>query len=179
MEEEIKNNQTEEMSVVGTQANENKDEEKKEKTYTQAEYNAFEKKIKEKYEKKYDGIDIARYKAWEESQKTEAEKQAEKEAEYQKNLAEGQKAIRENKVLKADVAKEYVNFVAFTVSEQEGDFDENLAKFLKENPKYLQNTETQVIKRTSSSVSMSGKTQPNVNETNKEMNDLIRSARGN
>lgn len=162
---------------VGTQANENKDEGKKEKTYTQAEYNAFEKKIKEKYEKKYEGVDLEKYKAWQESQKTEAEKQAEKDAKQQKDLAEAQEAMKENKVFKAGVSKEDVEFVAFKVSKLEGNFDENLAKFLKENPKYLQNTETQVVKRTSSSVSMSGKTQPSGNETNQIMNNILRSAR--
>ena len=60
---------------VGTQANENKDEVKTEKTYTQAEYNALDKKLKEKYEKKYSNIDIAKYNEWVESQKTAEQKQ--------------------------------------------------------------------------------------------------------
>src|SRR5699024_388679 len=51
--------------------------EKTEKTYTQDDFNAFDKKLREKYEKKYEGIDLKKYKEWEESQKTEAQKQTE------------------------------------------------------------------------------------------------------
>lgn len=165
---------------VGTQANENKDEEKGEKTYTQAEYNALDKRLKEKYEKKYAGIDIAKYKAWEESQKSDAEKAAEKEKENQKKLEDGENAIKENKVFKAGVDKDQAEFVAFKVSKMDGDFDENLAKFLKENPKYLQNniTEPQIVKKVSTNVNLSGKTNANDGQTNDYMNNLIRSARG-
>ena len=120
----------EETGSVGTQANENKDEGKAEKTYTQAEYNALDKKLKEKYEKKYEGIDIAKYKEWVESQKTAEEKQAER---YRFTMDE----VSTNAVLEAGVNKEFVKFVSFEVSQMEGEFDENLAKFLKDNPKYL------------------------------------------
>lgn len=175
MEEENKNQGTqleEKNEGTGTQPEEKGG--KNERTFTQEEVDNM---IKDRLKKMPTKEELKEYREWKESQKTEAEKQAEKEAEYNKNLAEGKKAIRENKVLKADVAKEYVSFVAYTVSEQEGDFDENLAKFLKENPKYLQNTETQVIKRTSSSVSMNGKTRTGENETNQIMNDIIRNSR--
>lgn len=127
----------EETGSVGTQANENKDEGKAEKTYTQAEYNALDKKLKEKYEKKYEGIDIAKYKEWVESQKTAEEKQAEKDANYQKVVNELNTLKNTNAVLEAGVNKEFVKFVSFEVSQMEGEFDENLAKFLKDNPKYL------------------------------------------
>ena len=43
---------------------EEKEEKKATKTYTQEEYNALDKKLKAKYEKKYEGIDIAKYKEW-------------------------------------------------------------------------------------------------------------------
>lgn len=176
MEEENKTgegNITEETGKTGTQASQNKDGEK---TYTQEEYNAFEKKLKEKYEKKYAGVDIAKYKEWVESQKTQEEKTAEKELEYQKVISEKEEILKENKVLKAGVKSDDVEFITFKVSRMEGDFEENLTKFLKENPKYL-NTEPQFIKKASSSVSMVGKTNSNLSETNQKMNDLIRSAR--
>lgn len=80
----------EESGNVGTQANENKDEVKAVKTYTQEEYNALDKKLKEKYEKKYANIDIAKYNEWVESQKTAEQKQAEQQANYQKALAESE-----------------------------------------------------------------------------------------
>ena len=62
---------------------EQKNEEKAEKTFTQEEVNSMLKKEKQKAEKKYEGIDIAKYKEWQESQKTAEQKQAEKETEYQ------------------------------------------------------------------------------------------------
>lgn len=179
MEEEkkgtVEGNGTEETGKAGTQASQNKDE-GAEKTYTQEEYNAFEKKLKEKYEKKYAGIDIAKYKEWVESQKTQEEKTAEKELEYQKAISEKEEILKENKVLKAGVKSDDVEFITFKVSKMEGDFEENLTKFLKENPKYL-NVEPQFVKKVSSSVSMAGKTNSNLSETNQKMNDLIRSAR--
>lgn len=128
----------EETGSVGTQANENKDEGKAEKTYTQAEYNALDKKLKEKYEKKYEGIDIAKYKEWVESQKTAEEKQAEKDAEYAKKDTTISQLQKENAILKAGVKNaDDIDYVLFKVSKMEGEFDENLAKFLKDNPKYL------------------------------------------
>ena len=59
----------------------------------------------------------------------------------------------------------------------EGDFKENLGKFLKENPKYLGNDEPKIVKKVGSSLNLSGKEQTNQNETNQTMNDLIRSVR--
>lgn len=128
----------EETGKVGTQANENKDEGKAEKTYTQAEYNALDKKLKEKYEKKYEGIDIAKYNEWVESQKTAEQKQAEKDAEYAKKDTTISQLQKENAILKAGVKNaDDVDYVLFKVGKMEGEFDENLAKFLKDNPKYL------------------------------------------
>lgn len=128
----------EETGKVGTQANENKDEGKAEKTYTQAEYNALDKKLKEKYEKRYEGIDIAKYNEWVESQKTAEQKQAEKDAEYAKKDTTISQLQKENAILKAGVKNaDDIDYVLFKVGKMEGEFDENLAKFLKDNPKYL------------------------------------------
>lgn len=111
--------------------------EKPEKTYTQAEYNALDKKLKAQYEKKYEGIDIAEYKEWKESQKTEAEKQSEilKENESLK----AQLRIAENKsvVANAGVDSKFQKFVISEVSELEGEFEENLKQYLEENPQFL------------------------------------------
>lgn len=122
---------------VGTQANENKDEGKAVKTYTQEEYNALDKKLKEKYEKKYANIDIAKYNEWVESQKTAEQKQAEQQANYQKVLNEVEEKNKTIEVLRAGVPLENEDYVVFKVSKMEGDFSENLAKFLQENPKFL------------------------------------------
>lgn len=154
----------------GTQNTQNNEKMK----YTQEDFNALDKKLKEKYEKKYAGIDIAKYNEWVESQKTAEQKQAEREKEYQNALSEKQSLINENKVLKKGVNSDDVDYVLFKVSKMEGEFDENLAKFLKDNPRYL-NTEPKIVKKVGSSMSLNGKTQ--VNETNQLMNDLIRSSR--
>lgn len=150
--ETVENVKVEETGEVGTQANENKVEEKAEKTYTQADFNAMDKKLKEKYEKKYAGIDIAKYKEWEESQKTAEQKQAEKEAEYVEK--DKRIVLLENKLkLKdANVSKEYEDFVLFTVSNMDGEFEDNLGQFLKDNPKYIKGQEITEQKATGTPV---------------------------
>lgn len=134
---EDKKEDIEETGKVGTQANSNKDEGKAEKTYTQEEYNALDKKLKAKYEKKYEGIDIAKYKEWVESQKTAEQKQTEKETEYKNVLSKNENLIKENNALKAGVNIEDLDYVLFKVSKMEGEFEDNLSDFLKDNPKYL------------------------------------------
>lgn len=111
--------------------------EKNEKTYTQEEVNALDRKLKEKYEKKYAGIDLKKYKEWEESQKTDSEKQQEI---LQENETLKKKlVIAENKsvVANAGVDSKFQKFVLSEVSEMEGDFEDNLKDYLKKNPQYL------------------------------------------
>lgn len=150
--ETVEDVKVEETGDVGTQANENKVEEKAEKTYTQADMNAMDKKLKAKYEKKYEGIDIAKYKEWEESQKTAEQRQAEKEAEYVEK--DKRIVLLENKLkLKdANVSKEYEDFVLFTVSNMDGEFEDNLGQFLKDNPKYIKGQEVIEQKATGTAV---------------------------
>ena len=174
--ETVEDVKVEETGDTVTQTDE-KTEEKTEKTFTQEEVNTMLKKEKQKTEKKYEGIDVTKYKEWQESQKTAEQKQAEKETEHQKTLLRNAELENENKVFKAGVEKDSVDYVAFKVSKMEGDFDENLTKFLKENPKYLGSSETKIVKKVGSSMSLSGKEMLNQNETNQKMNDLIRSAR--
>lgn len=121
--------------------------------------------------------ELKAFKEWQETQKTAEQKQAEKETEYQKALLRNTELENENKVFKAGVEKDNVDYVAFKVSKMEGEFEENLTKFLKDNPKYLMNNEPKIIKKVGSSMNLNGKAQPNQSETNQIMNDLIRSAR--
>ena len=172
--ETVEDVKVEETGKVGTQANGNKDEDNAEKTYTQEEYNALDRKLKAKYEKKYGGIDIAKYKEWLESQKTAEQKQAEKEAEYQRILNENKSLKNEKAVIEAGVKKDFVRFVSSEVSQMDGDFSENLAKFLKENTQYTSAKE--VIKTVGTSAKLDGTTRTE-NTTNQIMNDIIRSAR--
>lgn len=81
--------------------------------------------------------ELKAFKDWQESQKTVEQKQAEKEAEYQKTLNELNTLKQTNAVLEAGVNKDDADYVLFKVSRMEGEFEENLAKFLKDNPKYL------------------------------------------
>lgn len=137
--ETVEDVKVEETGDVGTQANENKDEGKAEKTYTQEEYNALDKKLKAKYEKKYSGIDIAKYNEWVESQKTAEQKQAEREKEYLEKDNTISELLKENSILKAGIKNaDDVDYILFKVNKMDGEFDENLAKFLEENPKFLE-----------------------------------------
>ena len=81
--------------------------------------------------------ELKAFKEWQESQKTAEQKQAEKEAEYQKTLNELNTLKQTNAILEAGVNKDDTDYVLFKVSKMEGEFEENLAKFLKDNPKYL------------------------------------------
>ena len=137
---ENKQETVEDVKVEGTGDAVTQTEQKTEeagKTFTQDEVNTMLKKEKQKAEKKYEGIDIAKYKEWVESQKTAEQKQAEKEAEYQKTLNELNTLKQTNAVLGAGVKSDDADYVLFKVSKMDGEFEENLAKFLKDNPKYL------------------------------------------
>ena len=81
--------------------------------------------------------ELKAFKDWQESQKTAEQKQAEKDAEYQKTLNELNTLKQTNAILSAGVNKDDADYVLFKVGKMEGEFEENLAKFLKDNPKYL------------------------------------------
>lgn len=107
------------------------------KTYTQEEYNALDMKLKAKYEKKYEGIDITKYKEWQESQKTAEEKNAETLKENETLKARILELENMQVVANAGVDSKFQKFVLSEVS-KEGDFEDNLKDYLKENPQYLQ-----------------------------------------
>ena len=123
-------------------------ETKEEKTFTQEEVNAMLAKEKKKMPSKEE---LKAFKDWQESQKTAEQKQAEKDAEYQKTLNELNILKQTNTVLEAGVNKEDVDYVIFKVSKMEGEFEENLEKFLKDNPKYKE-SEPEVQKATGTQV---------------------------
>ncbi len=160
---------------VGTQANENKDEENSSngsKTFSQDEVNALLKKEKEKANKKMP--DSKQYKAfldWQESQKTEAEKNAEKETKYQKALSDIEEKDNYIAVLESGVSKEDSDYVLFKVSKMDGDFKDNLEDYLKEHPQYLkasQTTDTNEKQTTGSSV------QKGATNTSSGVDDILR-----
>lgn len=82
--------------------------------------------------------ELKAFKDWQESQKTAEQKQAEKDAEYLQKDTRITELEKENAVLKAGVKdSDDIDYVLYKVSKMEGEFDENLAKFLKNNPKFL------------------------------------------
>lgn len=132
----------------------NQNEGQAEKTFTQEELNKIVQERLDKEKKKMPSKeDLKAFKDWKESQKTAEEKQAEKEAEYQRTLNELNTLKQTNAVLEAGVNKDDADYVLFKVGKMEGEFDENLAKFLKNNPKYLkQELETTEPKATGAPV---------------------------
>lgn len=130
----------------------NQNEGQAEKTFTQEELNKIVQERLDKEKKKMPSKeDLKAFKDWKESQKTAEEKQAEKEAEYQRTLNELNTLKQTNAVLEAGVNKEDVDYVIFKVSKMEGEFGENLEKFLKDNPKYKE-SEPEVQKATGTQV---------------------------
>ena len=153
----VENVKVEETGKVDTQST-NKTEEVV-KTFTQEEVNSMLKKEKQKAEKKYEGIDIEKYKDWVESQKTAEQKRAEKDAEYKQKDNTISELQKENAVLKAGIKNvDDVDYILFKVSKMEGDFEENLAKFLNDNPKYTKGQELTEHKATGAPVKSMGST---------------------
>ena len=86
--------------------------------------------------------ELKAYKEWKESQKTESEKQAEALKELETLRQEAVNAKRENALLKKGINNDDIDYVMFKVGKMEGEFDENLVEFLKENPKFTAKEET-------------------------------------
>lgn len=119
-----------------------------EKTYTQKELeNLIESRVARVKKQMPNKEEIEAFRAWKESQKTEAEKLAQKEQEYHQLVTEKENIKRENIVLKSGVNSEDADYVLFKVSKQDGEFEENLKAFLSENPKFL-NALTNTVKNT-------------------------------
>ena len=106
------------------------------KTFTQDEVNAMMAKERSKMPSKED---LKAFNEWKESQKTETEKSLEKDKKIE--TLEKQLAYAENKlvVANAGVDSKFQKFVLSEVSEMEGEFEDNLKDYLKENPQFLIN----------------------------------------
>lgn len=135
MEENKENN------VVTPTTNTSENGGQEQKTFTQEELNTIvETRLAKAKKDMPSKEELKKYNEWKEAQKTEQEKMAEKETEYQKVLAEKEQIINENKILKSGVNAEDTDYVLFKVTKMEGDFEENLSKFLKDNPRFLNKT---------------------------------------
>lgn len=126
--------QTEEKTEVSGEQPVEKNEKDEVKTFTQDEVNAMLAKEKKKMPSKED---LKAFNEWKESQKTESEKQLEKDKKIE--ALEKQLTYAENKsvVANAGVDSKFQKFVLSEVSEIEGDFEDNLKDYLKENPQFL------------------------------------------
>lgn len=109
-----------------------------EKTFTQTE---FEDALKNEVARKTKGLptkeELKEFNEWKESQKTEAEKQSEtlkENASLKTRIAELENM---NVVANAGVDSKFQRFVLSEVSTMEGDFEENLTNYLKDNQQFL------------------------------------------
>lgn len=136
---EMEDNKENNVETPTTNTPENGGQEQK--TFTQEELNTIvETRLAKAKKDMPSKEELKKYNEWKEAQKTEQEKMAEKETEYQKVLAEKEQIINENKILKSGVNAEDTDYVLFKVTKMEGDFEENLSKFLKDNPRFLNKT---------------------------------------
>ena len=114
-------------------------EEKVEKAFaTQEEFNeALKKEVARKTRNVPSKEELKAFNEWKESKKTETEKSLEKDKRIE--TLEKQLDYAENKsvVANAGVDSKFQKFVLSEVSEIEGDFEDNLKDYLKENPQYL------------------------------------------
>ena len=137
MEQENVQNVTEEKVTENTETQ--TVEEKVEKTFaTQEDFNeALKKEVARKTRNLPSKEDLKAFNEWKESQKTETEKSLEKDKKIE--TLEKQLAYAENKsvVANAGVDAKFQKFVLSEVSEIEGDFEDNLKDYLKENPQFL------------------------------------------
>ena len=137
MEQENVQNVTEEK--VTENAETQTAEEKVEKTFaTQEDFNeALKKEVARKTRNLPSKEDLKAFNEWKESQKTETEKSLEKDKKIE--TLEKKLAYAENKsvVANAGVDSKFQKFVLSEVSEIEGDFEDNLKDYLKENPQFL------------------------------------------
>lgn len=81
------------------------------------------------------------FEKWEEEQKSLEEKREETLTRLKEIEAEKESIKKENIILKNQVKTEDIDYVMFKVSKQEGEFEENLKEFLKDNPKFLQTSD--------------------------------------
>lgn len=139
MEQENVQNVTEEK--VTENAETQTAEEKVEKAFaTQEDFNeALKKEVARKTRNVPSKEELKAFNEWKESKKTETEKSLEKDKRIE--TLEKQLTYAENKsvVANAGVDSKFQKFVLSEVSEMEGDFEDNLKDYLKENPQFLIN----------------------------------------
>ena len=113
-------------------------EETEVKTFTQDEVNTIVQERLDKFKKKYPSKEeLEEYNTWKESQKTESEKALEKDKRIEELEIELLKVKNENLISDAKVSPEFKEFVFSEVSQQEGEFKDNLKAYLDNHKQYL------------------------------------------
>lgn len=103
---------------------------KTEKDYQDAVNSLLKSKLPKKEE-------MDEFKKWQESKKTETEKQQEREKLIETLKKENNELKNLSVVANADVDKKFQKFVLSEISEMEGEFEDNLSNYLKDNPQFL------------------------------------------
>lgn len=127
-----------ENKVEGQTTENNVQTEQGEKTFTQTEFNeALKNEVARKTKGMPSKEELKAFNEWKESQKTESEKMLE----LTQQLAEANKKLdyanQQNVVANAGVDSKFQKFVHSEVSQLEGDFENNLTIYLKDNPHFL------------------------------------------
>lgn len=136
---------------VKTETTENTEptvEEKGEKTFTQSEFNeALKNEVARKTKNLPTKEELKAFNDWKESQKTSAQKEAE--VKQENETLKNRIAELENMqvVANAGVDSKFQKFVLSEVS-KEGDFEDNLKDYLKNNPQYLQTKVVDTLQNT-------------------------------
>lgn len=109
-----------------------------EKTFTQDEVNKLIAKEKARAKKNIPSKEeLEAFNSWKESQKTTAEKEKENQEKITTLESKNISLEQENLILRKGVSIEDIDYVQFKVSKMEGDFEENLDNYLKENSKFV------------------------------------------
>lgn len=141
MEQEVQNVEVENTTTENTETQ--TVEQNVEKTFTQSEFKeALNKEIARKTKNIPSKEELKAFNEWKESQKTEAEKQSETLKENETLKARIIELENQSVVANAGVDSKFQKFVLSEVSQMEGDFEDNLKDYLKNNSQYLQTKET-------------------------------------
>ena len=141
MEQEVQNVEVENTTTENTETQ--TVEQNVEKTFTQSEFKeALNKEIARKTKNIPSKEELKAFNEWKESQKTEAEKQSETLKENETLKARIIELENQSVVANAGVDSKFQKFVLSEVSQMEGDFEDNLKDYLKDNSQYLQTKET-------------------------------------
>lgn len=126
-------------TVKNSGAKAEKTSEKEQKTFTQEEVNAMLTKERKRMPSE---DELKAFREYQESQKTAEQKKSEEEKKHQETTTENESLKKENLLFRKGVlSSDDVEFLVFKISKMDGDFEENVDKFLKENPKYLKGQE--------------------------------------